>query len=115
MGRTVFQDSYSVAANEPGYDILQNKRFRILDRHAFLTLYATGSALGVQLEMYVGKNNVMEKSAISAANRIPQTYDMLVNEIEGLANQQMQLVASNTTASAVTVFWRIDIDDNVTM
>lgn len=115
MGKKAFQDSYSVAANEPGYDILQNKRFRILNNHAFLALYATGSAAGVSLEMFVGEKNVMEKSAISAANRFPQTYDLLMNEIEGLAGQQMQLIASNSTAGALTVFWRIEIDDNVTM
>lgn len=114
MAKTIFQGSQSIAAGATDVDLVANKRFRILDRNVLMSLSMTASAAGSQAEMFVGKNSVMEKSEVSAQNRIPQDpQDQLADEIEGLAGQQIQLPASNPTAAAITVFWKIVEDDNV--
>ena len=114
MGKTVFQGQAVIAAGDTDVDVIANKRFRIVDENSFGELLMTGSAIGLQAQMFVGKANVMEKSDISAANRIPQDpQDKLMDEIEIRAGQQLQLPVSNPTAGDLTVFWKIVLDDNV--
>lgn len=113
MAKRMIQDSISIAANATNSNVLSGKRFENLGNNVLMSVFATSSASGIRVELFSGNRAVIEKSLVSAANRIPQTDDLVLNEIEGYAGEKLQLSAENTTAGALTLFYRIEFDDAV--
>jgi hypothetical protein len=113
MAKRMIQDSISVGANSTNSNVLSGKRFENLGNNALMTLYATGSAAGLQVELFSGNRAVIEKSAVGAENRIPIDEDRILDEIEGFAGEKLQMSVSNNTGGALTYFYRLEFDDGV--
>lgn len=110
--------SISIAAGATNSNVLESLglRQRTIPNDmgtALITLFATGSATGLEHEFFVGSNNPIERSAVNAQNRIPVVPDDVVNTepIVGFANDQLQLAVTNTTAGALTYFFTLETAD----
>ena len=109
----VIQNSISIPANSTNNNVLSNLRFENIPDDTVMALLATGSATGLQHEFFVANRAVVELSAVSTANRIPQQEDLILDEIEGTVGDKLQLSVTNTTAGALTYFYRIEFADGV--
>lgn len=112
MRSYIVQDSTSVAAN--GNDsVLTNTRLENLPPNQLVqvAIYATGSATGLRATAFVGTQGgqPIEDSAVSAQNRIPIKPDDLLVSFTARGNQKLQLNAQNTTAGALTFFFRVEV------
>lgn len=110
-------DSVSVAANSTDQNVLQTNgnRVRTIPQQfgiVRITLYDTGSATGLNSSLFNGNDNPIENSAVNAQNRVPVVPDDIVaTDIYGSGGEQLQLSVTNTTAGALTYFYRIEIEE----
>ena len=110
-------DQISVAANSTDQNVLQTNgnRIRTVAQSiavARVTLYSTASATGLQESFFAGSQNPVENSRVSLQNRIPIVPDDVVaTDIYVRGGEQLQLQVANTTAGALTYFYRIDIEE----
>lgn len=108
----IIQGSVSVAANTTNSNVLSGKRFERIPNDFVdgeLTLACTGSATGLEAELFVGSESVLERSGISTANRIPQKEDVIAEDIDVAPGDLLQLAVHNTTGGALTFFYRVEI------
>jgi hypothetical protein len=107
--RVAMQDSASIAANTTNTSLLSGQRYeRCPFDIALGGLYVTGSALGLTAELNVGGNSVTPPTKVNAQNRFPVVPDdSLIEEWQAMNGQLIQLTGVNTTAGALTIFWRI--------
>jgi len=114
MGRKVIQNSVSIAANSTNLNVLQGLRFENIKQFGLIDFYGTGSAAGMFATLYVGERNAVERSAINSQNRFPvDPDDLVVADIEAAPGEKIQLQVENTTAGALTFFYKLVFDDNV--
>jgi hypothetical protein len=112
MANRTLQDSQSVAANST-VNVLAGKRYENLGTDTLASLFASGSAAGLRMEFFSGNRAVVESSAVSTANRLPQLEDLIIENFPGYAGEKLQLNVINTTSGALTFFYRLDFDDEV--
>ena len=103
------QNSVSVAANAVSSNQVQGEQFEFLSRPSLLRLYNTGSAIGLNCTLLVGGRTVINDQPISLQNRFPITPDDFMGEAGGVAGERLILTFRNTTAGALTAFWRVEI------
>jgi hypothetical protein len=110
-------DSVSVAANTTDQNVFQTNGNRVRTIPAEfgivrITLYETGSATGLQSSFFNGNNNPIENSLVNVQNRVPVVPDDIVaTDMFGRGGEQLQLQATNTTAGALTYFYRVEIEE----
>ncbi len=105
----ILQNSVSIAANSTNTNILAGTRMEIIPADMLLDIYCTGSALGLQVEIFVAGENPIQKSAINTQNRFPVIPDdLLADDIEAYAGDKLQVSVTNTTAGALTFFYRLE-------
>jgi hypothetical protein len=108
------QGSNSVGANATIENVISGQRYERSPSDSIGGLYVTGSALGLTAELNVGGRSVTPPTSSNAQNRFPVVPDdSLVAEWEAYAGELIQLRAVNTTAGALTLFWRIELDEAV--
>lgn len=112
MANRTLQDSVSIAANST-VNVLSGKRYENVGSDTLASFFAAGSALGLRMEFFAGNRAVVESSAVSAANRIPQVDDLVISDFPAYAGEKLQLNISNTTGGALTFLYRLDFDDEV--
>lgn len=113
MGKISVSGNNSIAANS-SENVLAGTRFENLYESGFIDILATGSALGLEATFFAGNESIVEKAALGAQNRMPVTPDdLIVDDGEGMAGDKLQLNISNTTAGALTVFWKLTLDTDV--
>lgn len=110
----VIQDQVVVAANTTT-DVLANYINALVDpaiRGALIKFLYTTSATGLEAEAWVGQRNVIERGQTSIANRTPLDPDDLVNSnVPGRPNERIRLNAINTTGGALTIFYRVEVNE----
>ena len=101
------QDSVSVAANSVSVNQLSGQLYEFVEEGTQVTVSATGSATGLRCT-YICSVPLVNDQAIGLQNRFPLIPDdVLVNaEVPG---GRMVLTFRNTTAGALTAFWRVDV------
>lgn len=111
MARVAMQSSTSIAANSTNENVLTGQRFeRCPYGGALGGLYVTGSAAGLTAELNVGGRSVTPPTSVNSQNRFPVVPDdSLIEEWEAYSGELIQLRAVNTTAGALTMFWRIEL------
>ncbi len=111
MARVVMQSSTSIAANATSENVLTGQRFERCPYAAALGgLYVTGSATGLTAELNVGGRSVTPPTGVNVQNRFPVVPDdCLIEEWEAYAGELIQLRGVNTTAGALTLFWRVEL------
>lgn len=113
----IVTDQISIAANTTDQNILQTNgnRVRTVPQGwavARLTYFSAGSAAGLEESVFAGNQNPLENSRVSAQNRIPVVPDdMTVTDIYVKGGEQLQISVTNTTAGALTHFYRVELED----
>lgn len=100
------QDSVSVAANSVSVNQLNGQLYEFAQVGQLITLSATGSATGLRTTFICGVPLVNDQ-AISLQNRFPILPDDIIFS-EAVPGGRMVLTFRNTTAGALTAFWRVD-------
>lgn len=107
------QEKISVPANDQVVDVLNNKRIKTIPSsvmQAVVTLLATGSADGLEIELFIGNDNVVERSGLGAQNRFPIIPDDFVDQSLAEGGESIQLNVYNTTAGALDFFYKVGVD-----
>lgn len=101
------QDSVSVAANSVSPNVLSGQLYEFLEEGQQATLSCTGSATGLRATYICGLPMVNDQ-AINLQNRFPIVPDDVLMS-EAVPGGRQVLTFRNTTAGALTVFWRMDV------
>lgn len=101
------QDSISVAANSVSANVLSGQLYEFIPRGANITLSVTGSATGLRATYIVGAPLINDQ-AINLQNRFPLIPDDVLHAGATPGGRQV-LTFRNTTAGALTAFWRVDL------
>lgn len=113
----IVTDQIAIAANTTDQNVLQTNgnRVRTVPKEfnvARVTLYFTGSAAGLEASFFAGSANPLENSTVNTQNRIPIVPDdVQATDIYVRGGEQLQLQVANTTAGALTYFYRIELED----
>lgn len=101
------QDSVSVSANSVSTNQLSGQLYEFVPPGANVVLSATGSATGLRVTFICGVPLINDQ-AINLQNRFPIIPDdvLLNGPVPG---GRMILTFRNTTAGAITAFWRVDV------
>ena len=104
----VMQDSVSVGANAVSTNVLAGQLYEFVGNGAQVTLSCTGSATGLRSTL-IANIPVMNDQAINLQNRFPLIPDDII--FQGRVRAcRLVLTARNTTAGALTFFWRVDVN-----
>lgn len=102
------QDSVSVAANAVSTNVIAGQLYEFVPTGTKVTLSCTGSATGLRATL-IANVPVMNDQAINLQNRFPIIPDDII--YSGVVRAcRLFLTARNTTAGAITFFWRVDIN-----
>jgi hypothetical protein len=96
----------SVTANTTNSNVLDSKRIgKLAGQGLFnVTIAATGSATGLEHEVFVGNDNPVERSSVSLQNRIPIVRDDVVAAFQARGGEEIQVAVHNTTGAALSYF-----------
>lgn len=110
--RVVMQNSVSIGAGATNENVLSGQRYERSPFPALGGLYVCGSATGLTAELNVGGRSVTPPTAVNTQNRFPVVPDdSLVTDWEANEGELIQVRGVNTTAGALTLFWRVELDD----
>lgn len=101
------QDSVSVAANAVSTNQLSGQLYEFVPRGTMVVLSTTGSATGLRATL-IANIPVLNDQAIGLQNRFPIIPDDIVYSGR-VAQCRLVLTFRNTTAGALTAFWRVDV------
>jgi hypothetical protein len=102
-------DRQSVGANATVQNALSGKLFEFASRPSAVRLYATGSAVGLNVSMLIGGRAVVDDQEVNAQNRMPILPDDFVSEGGARPGERLVVRYRNTTAAAITAFSRLDL------
>lgn len=101
------QDSVSVAANSVSANVVAGQLYEFVPNGTNIVLAVTGSATGLRSTL-ICNIPVLNDQAINLQNRFPLIPDDIL--FTGRVRScRIVLTARNTTAGALTFFWRIDV------
>lgn len=102
------QDSVSVAANAVSTNVLAGQLYEFVPNGTRVALSCTGSATGLRTTL-IANIPVLNDQAINLQNRFPIIPDDII--YTGVVRAcRLVLTARNTTAGALTFFWRVDVN-----
>jgi len=99
-----------VLADTTSANLLAGDINEFLGRNAVVSLFCTGSAVGLRAQLLIGAAVVIDDQAISDANRFPITPDDFLSRGGGTPGDRLTLRFHNTTAGSLTAEWRLAID-----
>lgn len=101
------QDSIVVAANAVSINVLAGQLYEFLEAGSRVTISLTGSVNGLRTTYICGVPLVNDQ-AVNLQNRFPLIPDdVLLNDF--VPGGRQVLTFRNTTAGAITAFWRVDL------
>lgn len=106
----VMTDRQSVAANATVVNVLTGKLHEFLARPSAVRLFATASAVGLNVTFLVGSHSSVQDQEVSAQNRMPIVPDDYVAEAGGMQGERVVVSLRNTTAGAITAFTRVEVE-----
>lgn len=104
----MMQDSVSVAANAVSANLLAGQLYEFVQAGRPIRLSGTGSATGLRVTLLIGMA-IINDQAIGLQNRFPLIPDDVIHTGRAPVSGRMVLTFRNTTAGALTAFWRIDL------
>jgi len=105
----VMTDRQSVAANGTVPNAVTGKIHEFLQAPSRVRVYATASAVGLNVTVLVGSRSFMQDQEVSAQNRLPIVPDDWVVDGGGVAGQRVVIQYRNTTGGAITAFSRVEV------
>jgi len=106
----VITGTNSIAADATSTNLLTGDINEFLGRPSVVSLFCTGSAVGLNAQLLIGGEVVIDDQPISDANRFPITPDDFLSRGGGLQGARLTLRFRNTTAGALTAEWRLAIE-----
>ena len=106
----VITGTTSVAADATSANLLAGDINEFLGRNSVVSLFCTGSAVGLRAQLLIGAAVVIDDQAISDANRFPITPDDFLSRGGGTPGDRLTLRFRNTTAGALTAEWRLAVE-----
>ena len=106
----VMTDVVSVPANATSANVLAGKLAEFLAERSVVRLLATGAAAGIFASLLIGDSVLIDDQEISGANRFPIKPDDLVDEGAGFEADRLILRFRNSTAGALVVQSRLEIE-----
>lgn len=106
----VMEGSDAIAANAFSDNLLQGEAHQYLQGHARVRLLATGSAAGLRYWFTAQPDVIAQDASLNANNRQPNDDTDVLAEENVAGGTQLDLRARNTTAGALTIFWRVRVD-----
>lgn len=103
----LMQDSVSVPANSVSTNVLAGQLYEFVAAGTIVTVSVTGSATGLRVT-YICGVPIINDQAINLQNRFPLIPDDIITSGAMPGGRQV-LTARNTTAGALTFFWRVDL------
>lgn len=103
------QNSISVAANAVSVNVLAGEQFEFLPSNAQVTLSVAGSAVGLNTSLLAGGVTLINDQAMNGANHFPVIPDDVLSQEVVPGGARLLLTFRNTTAGALTAFWRVDV------
>jgi hypothetical protein len=103
------QNSVSVAANAVSTNQLAGEQYEFLPGNAQVVLSTTGSATGLRVSFLAGGVSLIDDQAIGLQNRFPVVPDDIITQEVIPAGARLILKFRNTTAGALTAYWRVDV------
>lgn len=103
-------DRQSVAANSVVVNVLSGKIFEFVSRPSIVKLYATGSAVGLNVTLVIGTRVIIDDQEVNAQNRMPIVPDDFFASGGAMPGERIKLSLRNTTVGAITAFTRLDVD-----
>lgn len=104
----MMQDSISVAANAVSANVLAGQLYEFVRQGQAIRLSGTGSATGLRVTLLIGMA-IINDQAINLQNRFPLIPDDIIHTGRAPVSGRMVLTFRNTTAGALTAFWRVDL------
>lgn len=112
MAKVVMQGSTVISANSSNANVLTGQKYERPPGDAIGTLYVTGSATGLSVELNCDGKAISDTIQVNVQNRIPVVPDdMLIDGWEAFEGKLIQLKAINSTAGALTLFWRVELQE----
>jgi hypothetical protein len=105
----MMQDSISVGANSVSANVLAGKLYEFVPPGTNVTVSLTGSATGLRVSFLAALVQLLNDEAMSTANRFPLIPDDIVLN-QRVGGGRLLLTFRNTTAGALTAFWRVDVN-----
>lgn len=102
-------DRQSVAANATVANAVSGKLHEFVNRPSIVRLYATGSAVGLNMSLLIGSESAMQDQEVNAQNRMPLLPDDFVVEFGAFPGDRIVLSYRNTTGGAITAFTLVDV------
>ena len=106
----VITGTTAVAADVTTANLLAGDINEFLGRNSVVSLFCTGSAVGLRAQLLIGASVVIDDQPISDANRFPVTPDDFLSRGGGTPGDRLTLRFRNDTAGALTAEWRLAID-----
>ena len=100
----------SIAANVRSANLLAGQSFEFLPRPAVVSVYGTGSAAGLEVDLLVGGRSVAQGAVVPGTNRSPLRLEDGIVQAAGLAGDRLFLQMLNTTGGALTENHIVDIN-----
>jgi len=104
----MMQDSISVPANSVSGNVLSGQLYEFVRSGQAVRLSGTGSATGLRVSLLIGMA-IINDQALNLQNRFPLIPDDVIHTGRAPVGGRMVLTFRNTTAGALTAFWRIDL------
>lgn len=104
----VLTDRQSVGANATVQNALAGKLNEFLTENSIASLYATASAVGLNVSFIIGAEIIVDDQEVNAQNRLPLVPDDFVGNGGGFAGDRVILRLRNTTVGAITAFTRLE-------
>lgn len=101
------QDSLSIAANAVSVNVLAGQLYEFLPPGANVAFSCAGSAIGLRVTLISGIPLINDQ-AINSQNRFPLIPDDALH-VGPVPGGRTVITFRNTTAGALTAFWRIDV------
>jgi hypothetical protein len=99
-----------VVANTTSVNLLTGDINEFLGRNSVVSLFCTGSAVGLRAQLLIGKDVVIDDQPISDANRFPITPDDFLSRGGGFAGDRLTLKFHNVTVGDLTAEWRLAVE-----
>jgi hypothetical protein len=99
-----------VLANTTSVNLLTGDINEFLGRNSVISLFCTGSAIGLRAQLLIGKDVAIDDQAISDANRFPITPDDFLARGGGFQGDRLTLKFHNITGGDLTAEWRLAVE-----
>jgi len=110
----VMQRQQSIAANAVDTQVLDGTRYERPPMDGVLSVYMTSAATGLNRKIDIEQESIAPPSFIQPQNRIPRKpLDLSIGNVEVPQDKLISLAVSNTTAGAIIVFWRTELQELV--